>query len=117
MPPTQTPNETLLLKQPTLSTTHIGFLYAGDVWIADLNGEHPQRLTAQKGRKLNPLFLCEGRQAKNGRKRMSLTVRQFAHSVMISLAGAPKAANVPFVQETVGETWSAASASVFTEAV
>jgi len=48
---------------------------------------------------------------------MSLTVRQLTHSAMMPLAGAPKAANVPFVQETVGETWSAAPASVFTEAV
>jgi tricorn protease len=60
MPPTHSSNETLLLKQPTLSADHIGFLYAGDVWVADLDGQHPQRLTAQKGRKLNPLFSPDG---------------------------------------------------------
>jgi len=53
--------ETLLLKQPTISANHLVFVYAGDLWIADLNGDHPQRLTAQKGRKLNPMFSPDGR--------------------------------------------------------
>jgi hypothetical protein len=37
------------LKQPTLSAEHIGFVYAGDIWVAELDGRHPRRLTAQKG--------------------------------------------------------------------
>lgn len=53
--------ETLLLKQPTISANHVVFVYAGELWIADLNGERPQRLTAQKGRKLNPMFSPDGR--------------------------------------------------------
>ncbi len=60
MSPAQTVNETLLLKQPTLSAEHIGFVYAGDIWVADLDGQHPRRLTAQKGRKLNPYFSPDG---------------------------------------------------------
>ena len=60
MHPTQTPNETLLLKQPTSSAKHISFVYAGDVWIADLDGHYPRRLTAQKGRKLHPMFSPDG---------------------------------------------------------
>src|SRR4051812_15565398 len=61
MPPTQTSNETLLLKQPTLSASQVAFIYAGDVWSADLDGQHPRRLTAQKGRKLNPMFSPDGK--------------------------------------------------------
>jgi tricorn protease len=64
---TQPPVETLLLKQPTLSAEQLAFLYAGDLWIADLaerDGLHalrPRRLTAQKGQKLNPIFSPDGR--------------------------------------------------------
>jgi tricorn protease len=60
MSPVQTSHETLLLKQPTLSASHVSFVYAGDVWITDLDGQHPRRLTAQKGRKLNPMFSPDG---------------------------------------------------------
>ena len=55
------PGETLLLKQPTISDDHLAFVYAGDLWIADLDGARPQRLTAQKGVKLNPMFSPDGR--------------------------------------------------------
>jgi tricorn protease len=61
MPLTNRSTETLLLKQPTISTNHVVFVYAGDLWIADLDGKRPQRLTAQKGRKLNPMFSPDGR--------------------------------------------------------
>jgi tricorn protease len=40
------PTGTLLLRQPTLSREHLAFIYGGDVWIADRDGGHPQRLTA-----------------------------------------------------------------------
>lgn len=60
MSATPTTNETLLLKQPTVSAGHIGFVYAGDVWIADPGGRFPRRLTAQKGRKLHPMFSPDG---------------------------------------------------------
>lgn len=53
-------SETLLLKQPTLSATEIAFVYAGELWIANLDGSSPRRLTAQKGRKLWPQFSPDG---------------------------------------------------------
>jgi tricorn protease len=59
-------NETLLLKQPTLSADQIAFLYAGDIWVIERddgaqNAAHlPRRLTAQKGAKLNPVFSPDG---------------------------------------------------------
>lgn len=36
---------TLLLRQPTLSREHLAFIYGGDLWLADRNGGHPERLT------------------------------------------------------------------------
>ena len=53
-------NETLLLKQPTLSADQIAFLYAGDIWVIERDGgaqsapHLPRRLTAQKGAKFTP---------------------------------------------------------------
>ena len=41
-------NETLLLKQPTLSTDQIAFLYAGDIWIAERGGARSQRRSARR---------------------------------------------------------------------
>jgi len=55
-----TVNNTLLLKQPTVSTDQIAFLYAGDIWTAGRDGSHPRRLTAQKGQKTTPLFSPDG---------------------------------------------------------
>jgi tricorn protease len=53
-------NETLLLKQPVLQGGEIVFLYAGDLWIVQQNGQHPRRLTAQKGPKIAPSFSPDG---------------------------------------------------------
>jgi tricorn protease len=56
-----TQEETLLLKQPTISTDYVAFLYAGELWVAGRDGSHALRLTAQKGRKLSPMFSPDGR--------------------------------------------------------
>ncbi len=61
MPDMLMSRETLLLKQPTTSDSQIALVYAGDIWATDLDGGQPRRLTAQKGRKLNPLFSPDGR--------------------------------------------------------
>lgn len=66
MPQVPVLQETLLLKQPTLSAEQIAFLYAGDIWIADRGGgarsqpRNPRRLTAQKGAKYTPMFSPDG---------------------------------------------------------
>ena len=52
--------ETLLLKQPTVSADHIAFLYASDIWIAGRDGRNPHRLTAHKGVKSTPMFSPDG---------------------------------------------------------
>ncbi len=54
--------ETLLLRQPTNSATRLAFVYAGDIWVSDLDGAHPTRLTVHPGVESNPYFSPEGSQ-------------------------------------------------------
>lgn len=58
----QAQEETLLLRNPDISDKHITFVYAGDVWIADKNGENPRRLTVNPGVEQNPIFSPDGQQ-------------------------------------------------------
>ncbi|HYK99761.1 MAG TPA: PDZ domain-containing protein [Steroidobacteraceae bacterium] len=44
--PAEETSGTLLLRQPTVSREHLAFVYGGDIWVADRNGEHPERRTA-----------------------------------------------------------------------
>ena len=53
-------NNTRLLAQPAISKTHIAFVYAGDLWAADLNGKNVRRLTADEGVQSNPAFSPDG---------------------------------------------------------
>ncbi|PHN00642.1 S41 family peptidase [Flavilitoribacter nigricans] len=47
---------TRLLRQPTLSTEKIVFVYADDLWMADRNGGTAQRLTSNEGTESEPHF-------------------------------------------------------------
>ncbi len=49
-------NDTKLLSQPTISKDHIAFVYAGDLWIADIDGKGVRRLTTDQGLESNPVF-------------------------------------------------------------
>ncbi len=53
-------NDTRLLAQPAISKDHIAFIYAGDLWAADLNGKNVRRLTADEGLEANPAFSPDG---------------------------------------------------------
>jgi tricorn protease len=53
-------NDTRLLAQPAISKTHIAFIYAGDLWVADLDGKNVKRLTADEGAEVNPAFSPDG---------------------------------------------------------
>ncbi|HUK88975.1 MAG TPA: peptidase S41, partial [Blastocatellia bacterium] len=53
-------NDTRLLSQPAISKSNIAFIYAGDVWVADLDGRNARRLTASEGGKANPAFSPDG---------------------------------------------------------
>src|SRR5262249_49885910 len=49
-------NDTKLLTQPAVSANNIAFVYAEDLWIADLDGRNPRRLTSDLGVESHPAF-------------------------------------------------------------
>jgi tricorn protease len=53
-------DESLLLRQPTVSAEHVAFVYAGDIWIADRDGGSARRLTVNPGVESNPMFSPDG---------------------------------------------------------
>jgi tricorn protease len=52
--------DTRLLSQPAVSKTHVAFVYADDLWVADLDGRNARRLTADIGAESNPVFSPDG---------------------------------------------------------
>lgn len=54
-------NDTKLLSQPAISKSHIAFAYAGDLWVADINGKGVRRLTTAQGIESNPVFSPDGK--------------------------------------------------------
>ena len=53
--------DTRMLAQPAISKTHIAFSYAGDLWVADINGKNVRRLTTHEGVETSPVFSPDGR--------------------------------------------------------
>ncbi|MEX2271868.1 MAG: PDZ domain-containing protein [Vicinamibacterales bacterium] len=53
--------DTRLLTQPALSPTHVAFVYAGDLWVAEAGGGSARRLTADEGTEASPAFSPDGR--------------------------------------------------------
>jgi tricorn protease len=51
----------ILLQRPTLSNTHIVFVYAGDLWVVSREGGDARRLTTGTGVENNPIFSPDGR--------------------------------------------------------
>jgi tricorn protease len=51
---------TRLLRQPTLSATHVAFAYGGDLWIADRAGGTARRLTSTPAVESDPHFSPDG---------------------------------------------------------
>lgn len=54
------PHDTRMLSQPTLSASQIAFVYAEDLWVANLDGTQPRRLTVDEGIESNPYFSPDG---------------------------------------------------------
>ncbi|WP_346859891.1 hypothetical protein [uncultured Draconibacterium sp.] len=52
---------TRLLRQPTLSKTHIAFTYGGDVWVSNLATQQTTRLTSTAAVESNPHFSPDGK--------------------------------------------------------
>src|SRR5688500_8046990 len=54
------PVATKMLTQPAISASHVAFIYAGDLFVADLNGANVRRLTTDDGQESNPAFSPDG---------------------------------------------------------
>lgn len=54
------PADTRLLSMPAVSAKHIAFVYSEDLWVADLDGKNPRRLTTDIGVESNPVFSPDG---------------------------------------------------------
>jgi len=54
-------SDTRLLSQPAISATHVAFVYAGDLWSAQIDGSDVRRLTSDDGVESNPAFSPDGR--------------------------------------------------------
>src|SRR6266496_2744949 len=52
--------DTKMLTQPAVSTDHVAFIYAADLWVADLDGKNVRRITGDLGRESNPAFSPDG---------------------------------------------------------
>src|SRR3954447_2175606 len=50
----------LLPQKPTLSRTHIAFVYAGDLWTVGRDGGEARRLTSGAGLETDPFFSPDG---------------------------------------------------------
>lgn len=50
-----------MLAQPAISTEHIAFIYAEDLWVANVDGTQPKRLTVSEGVESNPVFSPDGK--------------------------------------------------------
>ena len=52
--------DTRMLSQPAISSNHIAFIYAEDLWVANLDGSQPRRLTVDEGVESNPMISPDG---------------------------------------------------------
>ena len=59
--PTAAQEPTRLLRQPTVSDTHIAFAYANDLWSVPRAGGEARRLTTFQGQETDPHFSPDGR--------------------------------------------------------
>ena len=54
--------DTRMLSQPALSARQIAFIYAGDLYVCDLDGRNVRRLTSDEGIERSPAFSRDGTQ-------------------------------------------------------
>jgi len=53
--------DTRMMTQPAISAHSIAFIYAEDLWVANLDGTNPRRLTIDEGTESNPTFSPDGK--------------------------------------------------------
>ena len=56
----ETNEPTRLLRDPAISAERLAFVYAGDLWIAGLDGSDPRRLTTSPAEENRPIFSPDG---------------------------------------------------------
>src|SRR5262245_38660915 len=54
-------HDTKLLTYPAVSARHVAFIYADDLWVADVDGRRVRRLTSDIGVESHPVFAPDGR--------------------------------------------------------
>jgi tricorn protease len=54
-------HDTRLLTQPAVSAKHVAFIYADDLWVANLDGTNVRRLTSDIGVESHPVFSPDGK--------------------------------------------------------
>jgi tricorn protease len=54
-------HDTRLLTYPAVSAAHVAFVYADDLWVADLDGRNVRRLTSDVGVESHPVFSPDGK--------------------------------------------------------
>jgi tricorn protease len=50
-----------MFRSPDISSTHIAFIYAGDIWVVDKEGGMAHSLSSPPGEEVSPLFSPDGR--------------------------------------------------------
>lgn len=56
----QKTDESRMMTDPSVSSSHIVFVYANDLWVADLDGSNVTRLTSNEGAEFAPNFSPDG---------------------------------------------------------
>jgi tricorn protease len=51
----------MLIRQPALSASRMAFVYSGDIWLADRNGQNATRLTTHPADEFAPSFSPDGK--------------------------------------------------------
>src|SRR6516225_4023296 len=54
-------HDTRLLTYPAVSASNVAFVYADDLWVADLDGKNVRRLTSDIGIESHPVFAPDGK--------------------------------------------------------
>ncbi len=57
----QNPGESRMMTDPSVSSSHIVFVYANDLWVADLDGANVTRITSNEGAEFSPNFSPDGK--------------------------------------------------------
>ena len=50
-----------LLRQPDISAQQLVFVYGGDLWLSDRNGQNPRQLTSHPAAEFAPKFSPDGK--------------------------------------------------------